>query len=185
MELRKAAWRSFAPLAWMALVGVAVDAHADCFSDAAARYRINVDLLRAIGKTESNFDPLAINPDSHAMGVMQIHPVHLPTLQRYKIEQRDLYDPCTNIRVGAWVLAGFIQQYGPVWRAVGAYGVGNDRKKDAARQKYAQLVASALARIEGHAQTSPGASLLGNSPTHMAGGELAQTRAATGMQVID
>ena len=86
---------------------------------------------------------------------------------------------------GAWVLAGFIQQYGPVWRAVGAYGVGNDRKKDAARQKYAQLVASALARIEGHAQTSPGASLLGNSTTHMAGGESAQTRAASGMQVID
>ncbi len=121
---------------------------ANCFSTAAAKYGVNENLLRAIGKVESNYDPAALNPSSHAMGIMQIHPSHLPTLKGYHIEREDLFEACTNVMVGAWVLAGFIQEYGPVWRAVGAYGVGNDKRKDAARRAYAGLVAKALAKMD-------------------------------------
>ncbi len=121
-------------------------AHADCFTTAAATHGVREDLLRAIAKVESNYNPEALNPTSHALGVMQIHPVNFNSLQKYDITEPDLHQPCTNINVGAWILAGFIKQYGPVWRAVGAYGAGNgkSREVEAQRAVYAAKVQQAL-----------------------------------------
>lgn len=94
----------------------AVDLNA-CFENAARRRNISVDLLRAIGHVESRFRPWVTNTESGAIGVMQIMPIHLKWLRKYGIDRDDLYDGCTNINVGAFVLADMIRMFGPTWRA--------------------------------------------------------------------
>jgi soluble lytic murein transglycosylase-like protein len=118
-----------------------------CFAHAAARRHININLLYAIGQVESDYVPEATNKKTHAIGVMQILPWHLTWLARYGITEPDLYDACTNINVGAFVLADFIRMYGNTWRAVGAYGAGVGAGKEAARTSYAQLVEVAYEKI--------------------------------------
>jgi soluble lytic murein transglycosylase-like protein len=83
---------------------------------------------------------------------MQIMPLHFKTLEKYGISEKDLHQACPNINVGAWVLAGFIQEYGPIWRAVGAYGVGNKKTEAAENQRviYAAKVQRALYRLPQH-----------------------------------
>lgn len=141
--------RLAAPLTGLVLVA-SIPAHAgtdECFRHAAARRHINVDLLYAIARVESHYDPAATNAKSHAIGMMQILPWHLKWLQKYGISREDLYEACTNINVGAFILADFVRMYGYTWRAVGAYGVGMEKGKDSARIAYAQLVERAYERI--------------------------------------
>lgn len=52
---------------------------------------------------------------------MQINTWWLPKLQKFGIGEEQLYDPCVNVNVGAWVLAQNFQTFGPTWKAVGAY----------------------------------------------------------------
>lgn len=132
------------------LLVASTPAHAgtdECFRHAAVRRHINVDLLYAIARVESHYDPAATNAKSHAIGMMQILPWHLKWLQKYGISREDLYEACTNINVGAFILADFVRMYGYTWRAVGAYGVGMEKGKDSARIAYAQLVERAYVRI--------------------------------------
>lgn len=118
-----------------------------CFAHAAARRHLNVNLLYAIGRVESRFDPAVTNAKTGAIGEMQILPSHLKWLSRYGISRQDLYDACTNINVGAFLLADFIRMYGNTWRAVGAYGAGIAPDKEAARVGYARLVQAQYERI--------------------------------------
>ena len=97
-------------------------AHA-CWEEAAARYGVSSDLLVAIARTESNLDPAAIGRNrngSRDIGLMQINSAWLPTLAPHGIGEQELFEPCTNIQVGAWILAGNVQRLGYTWDAVGA-----------------------------------------------------------------
>lgn len=125
-----------------------------CFENAARRRNISVDLLRAIGHVESRFRPWVTNTESGAIGVMQIMPIHLKWLRKYGIDRDDLYDGCTNINVGAFVLADMIRMFGPTWRAVGAYGAGIAPNKERARLGYANLVRTSLQRLTRQDSTS-------------------------------
>ena len=118
-----------------------------CFAHAAARRHLNVNLLYAIARVESRFHPDVTNKKTGAIGEMQILPWHLKWLAKYQISGQDLYDECTNINVGAFILSDFVRMYGNTWRAVGAYGAGIAPDKEAARNEYAQLVESAYERI--------------------------------------
>jgi soluble lytic murein transglycosylase-like protein len=110
-----------------------------CWEQAAHRYGVNTYLLYAIAKTESNLNPKAINRNangSYDIGLMQINSSWLPTLRRYGVSEKDLYEPCINIQVGAWVLANNMQRMGNSWNAVGAYNA----KSQKLREKYALKV---------------------------------------------
>jgi soluble lytic murein transglycosylase-like protein len=107
-------------------------AHALCFKEAAERYKVNEILVRAIAKTESDYNPNArnINTDgSEDIGVMQINSSWLPTLRQFGIGREQLKDPCTNVNIGSWILAKNIEQYGDTWRAVGAYNAKSPSKQ--------------------------------------------------------
>lgn len=98
-----------------------------CWKEAGARYGINPDLLYAIAKTETGVNPHKLNYNKNGtydIGLMQINSGWLPTLARFGITPSHLWDSCTNINVGAWILAGNIKQLGMNWNAVGAYNAG-------------------------------------------------------------
>ena len=119
-------------------------AHA-CWEQASSRYGISSDLLYAIARTESGLDSQAIGRNrngSRDIGLMQINSAWLPQLAKHGIAEGDLFDPCTSIHVGAWILAGNFQRLGYTWEAVGAYNATNP----ALRRAYAQRVYRQLSR---------------------------------------
>jgi len=130
-----------------------------CWNSAAERYGIHETILRAIAVTESAMDPRAINRntnDSVDVGLMQINSRWFPRLAEMGIQPGDLWDPCTNIYVGAWVLAGEVRHFGYTWRAIGAYNAGPGRSvgrsvaHEQRRRAYAQRVFHNLADDRRH-----------------------------------
>ena len=121
-----------------------------CWEDAAQRYGVPANLLYAMARVESNLNRKAVNRShiqrtgSYDIGLMQINSSHLSTLSRYRIKEVDLFNPCTNIQVGAWLLADLFSRHGATWDAVGAYNAScSQLKNDActsARAKYAWQV---------------------------------------------
>jgi soluble lytic murein transglycosylase-like protein len=104
-------------------VSAAPAAHT-CWEDAASRYRVNSTLLYAIARTESGVNPAAIGRNrngSRDIGLMQINSTWLARLARHGIAEAYLFDACTNIHVGAWILAHNFHRHGYTWEAVGAY----------------------------------------------------------------
>lgn len=124
-------------------LAAAVPARA-CWDDAATRYQVSSALLYAIARTESGLNPLAVgrNRDgSRDIGLMQINSTWFPALASHGIKERDLFEPCTNIHVGAWILAGNVSRLGYTWEAVGAYNAASP----ALRRSYIEKVRRVLA----------------------------------------
>jgi len=97
---------------------------ATCFTSAGHRYHLSPVLLYSIAWGESRMDPGALNRNSDStsdIGIMQVNSRWLPMLANFGISQEMLLDPCTNIGVGAWVLANEFYRRGASWEAVGRY----------------------------------------------------------------
>ena len=126
------------------LIGCSSAASLDnCFAMASNQYQIPAKLLKAIAKTETGFDPYAININknkSYDIGIMQINSSWLPKLNKVGITQADLLDGCKNIQIGAWILASNIKQYGFNNKAIGAYNSKTPRYQEI----YARKVLSNL-----------------------------------------
>ena len=139
----------------LTLSGHAIADIDNCFMEAAGRYKVPAKLLKAIALVESNNKTDAINgknsDGSRDYGLMQINSQHLERLQPYRITAPVLVrDPCTNIHVGAWILAeNLVTTKGNLWAAVGAYNAGFSTKPKVqkARRKYVAKVRNALQRI--------------------------------------
>lgn len=115
-----------------------------CWEQAASKYGVSAQLLYAIAKTESSLQAKAVNRannnGSYDVGLMQINSSWLPMLGRYGIREKDLYEPCVSIEVGAWILAQNIRSHGYTWAAVGAYNTPNpERGLQYARRVYNNL----------------------------------------------
>ena len=116
-----------------------------CWESAAQRYGVNATILHAIAMTESAMNVRALNRNANGsvdVGLMQINSLWFPRLAEMGIEPEDLWDECTSVHVGAWVLAGYIRRFGYNWRAVGAYNAGpsSSPESELKRKKYAQRV---------------------------------------------
>jgi len=117
-----------------------------CWDEAAVRYGVDSRLLYAIARVESNLDPSAVgrNRDgSRDIGLMQINSSWLPKLAGHGISEQRLFDACTSIEVGAWILAGNFRRMGYTWEAVGAYNARNPLQRQAyARRVHRELLAT-------------------------------------------
>lgn len=134
---------------------VASPAHASvaaaCFDAAGREFGVNPLLLEAIARHESGMRVGAVgrNRDgTRDLGLMQINSRHLSELARYGIDEaRLLTDACTNVRVGARVLARAVAAQGPTWRAVGSYNTGAGGR-DSVRAGYVSRVAREYRRLQ-------------------------------------
>lgn len=90
------------------------------FDQAAQTYGVDVELLKAMAKAESGFDPNATSK-SGAMGIMQL----MPTTAK-GLGVTDAYDPEQNIMGGAKYIASLLDKYdGNVSYALAAYNAGS------------------------------------------------------------
>ena len=119
-------------------------AHASCFEDAATRYGVDAALLKSIAWQESRGHTNAVGPrlpdGNIALGEMQINTNHLDELKPYGIRRADLFNGCTSVNLGAWVLAKCIKNVGRTWNAVGCYVAGAKSKNVAAKAAYVRAV---------------------------------------------
>ena len=109
------------------------------FAEAAETYNVDINLLKAIGMTESSFNPNATS-SSGAMGVMQLMP-----FVAEELGISNAYDAHDNIMGGASVIASHLKRYdGNLELALAAYNTGAGTVKrhgiTAAGQRYINKV---------------------------------------------
>lgn len=78
----------------------------DLIQQIARAYDLNPELVKAVIKIESNFNPKAVSPKG-AKGLMQLMPA---TAKRFGVD--DVFDPEENIRGGAKYLAFLFDEFG-------------------------------------------------------------------------
>lgn len=134
----------FAPLTVKAVVNTP---YFSCFNQAAKMLSVDREILISIGKQESNYRATALNVNKDLtvdVGVMQINTRHLPMLGLANISKRDLFEPCLNVHIGAFVLKECERVFGKTWEAVGCYNAGTSSRLKSVqnRQSYAKTIKS-------------------------------------------
>ncbi|GCL71807.1 hypothetical protein PN4B1_17120 [Paenibacillus naphthalenovorans] len=102
-------------------------AYRGAFESAAGSTGLPVDLLGAIAKTESNFNPSA-KSKAGAYGIMQLMP---GTAKELGVDPRD---PAQNVMGGARYIKSMIDQFGSVELGLAAYNAGPGNLRKAIRQ---------------------------------------------------
>lgn len=92
-------------------------------------YGIDPELVYAVIKTESSFNPDAVS-EADAVGLTQITPETFEWL-KFRLgetnENLSLYDPETSIKYGAFFLGYLINEFGDTDTALAAYHAGRGR----------------------------------------------------------
>lgn len=114
---------------FIALICISQACSAFCFDEAGARYKVDAGLLKAIAQTESSLNPRAYSHTSD-IGLMGINSSWIPILRkRFGLSEKDVWQPCTNVMVGAWILASEFARNGRNWNSVGAYNASCTKLK--------------------------------------------------------
>lgn len=105
--------------------------HADLVLAAAQEYEIAPSLIYAVIHTESHFDPAAASP-ANAKGLMQLTDdtfrwALTRSGQGDDYSPADIFIPSINIRMGAYVLSLFREQFDETQTALAAYNAGQGR----------------------------------------------------------
>lgn len=138
-------------LSLLLLLVVPVSINAYCFKAAGEQYHINPLLLKSIAMYESSLNQWAIHVNrdkdhrvlSIDYGLMQINSVNVPNLiHKGVIKNKDelLSRPCTNVYIGASILARNIKICGVSWDCIGSYNAGFLTKHALVRRAYGQKV---------------------------------------------
>ncbi len=125
-------------------------ASAFCFDEAGQYYNVSPDLLRAIAQVESSLDPAAYNENKNSRGevvsrdygLMQINSSWFSKLAYLNVNEQNVYEPCFNVSLGAWVLSSNFASHGYNWNSIGAYNAGFSKRTETARKIYIQKVQS-------------------------------------------
>jgi soluble lytic murein transglycosylase-like protein len=95
-----------------------------CINDAAYEYKIPAKLIIAVLNTERGKIGLESRNKNglYDLGPMQINTSWWPKLYAYKItKQEALFNPCVNVKVGAWILAKSIASGNDLLCGIGNY----------------------------------------------------------------
>lgn len=132
-------------IAFAVYVATATTAHTSnnefCFEEAGSMYDISPNLLWAIAKHESGFNPTAVNWNKNGTmdyGLLQVNSVWAGVLGTER--WMNLSDPCENLKTGAWILRQCINKAGYNWKALGCYNTGSINKGHAYILKIAQIL---------------------------------------------
>jgi len=125
--------------------------YAKCFYLVEKYLDIPAELLIAIAKVESGFNPKAVNRNrngTYDIGLMQVNTSNLSLLKKKGIirDLRDLFDPCRNVIAGGYILRLCIDRYGFNWKAVDCYNKGRRAK---GRGRYVMRVYRELLKVLG------------------------------------
>ena len=94
------------------------------------------DLAKSLA-TPRNTRRIATNTNgSRDIGLMQINSAWLPVLQRHGLKEQDLFDPCVNVLIAAWILSNNFQKLGYTTQGLGAYNAVTPWK----RERYARQI---------------------------------------------
>jgi soluble lytic murein transglycosylase-like protein len=119
-------------------------ASAFCFEEAGAQYSVDPDTLRSMAIRESRLDPAAVNVNVNGsvdVGLMQINSSWKKRLGVKLWEH--VKEPCTNVKVGAYILSLAIEETGDLWTGVGRYHSRNKEKAE----RYARKIFEIYERI--------------------------------------
>lgn len=133
-----------------------------CVIAASGKYRVNIDILRALLKQEAGFRGASVGNKngSRDYGYAQTNSIHLPELARYGVtKERLMYDPCASIGTMAWMVAKHLAAApraadGTIsaldyWKAIGNY----HSKTPSLNKKYRESVWRHLQEIRGNRGT--------------------------------
>jgi soluble lytic murein transglycosylase-like protein len=99
-----------------------------------SKWGVSPNILYAIAKTESSFNPRAINRSnsngSEDVGLMQINSFWYRTLAKKGYSREDLFDPCVSLDVAGWIMHDNMGRHGNTWKAVGAYNAVTPWKQE-------------------------------------------------------
>ena len=114
-----------------------------CVRAAAEHYRLPpLALVGILGAEGGGPGVVHKNRDgSEDLGPMQIISRWLSGLSRYGATREKLIDdPCTNVWVGAWILAKAFARDRDIWKAIGHYHSGRPAESRKYRRKVAHII---------------------------------------------
>ncbi len=96
----------------------------ECINQAAIAYHVPATLILSVLAIEGGAVGLASANKNGTVdyGPMQINSIWLSKIRLYGYTSHQLqYDPCVNVKVGAWILSQNIANASTAWRGVGSY----------------------------------------------------------------